>query len=121
VAKYTREDFKIGAAKVLGLAVHNAKQRHELAIDYADRDPVLAYEGKKWVAWGVLPHLTVANIGSADRAADFARIASSDNLKLLADRYGFIGFVTCEPRRKGRGFEYLTVSLYSGKQKGGSK
>jgi hypothetical protein len=119
VAKATAEDFAAGVPKVVGLAVHYARQRHELAIDKADSDPVLAYEARKWVAWGVLPHCTVTVVGSAERADQFTGIASKDNLGMLADRYGFIGFVTSEPKRKGRGFEYVTVGLP--KKKGGRK
>lgn len=111
MAKATAEDFAAKVPKVVGLAVHNAKRRHELAIDKAASDPVLAYEGRKWVAWGVLPHCAVTVVGSAERANQFAGIASKDNLEMLAARYGFIGFVTSEPKRKGKSFEYVTVGL----------
>lgn len=99
---YTAKDF--GKPKVVGLAIHNAQKAVTRAtLEWEDNRSVgfIPLEVQSYCLFLVRPDCTVEAIGSAPTTSDFAPLIRKANLRLLAQKYGAIGFVAKrQPSRK---------------------
>ena len=100
---YERAEFAL--PKVSGLAIHNAQltrtrleaEEHDAAElrDDLNNKPVLNPELMPYALYIVEPDCSVTCVAGEATSADFQRMVSKGNLRLLADKYKAIGFVTC--------------------------